>query len=59
MLTLDRGASGFSQGCAAQTCLVQARPFHGEPPPVRAFDLPAFHLPAFHLPEFHSVSLRS
>ncbi len=42
VLTLDRGASGFSQGCAAQTCLVQAQAFRGEPPAVRAFDLPAF-----------------
>ena len=40
VLTLDRGASGFSQGCAAQTCLVQARAFVGVPPAVRAFDLP-------------------
>ena len=42
VLTLDRGASGFSQGCAAQTCLVQARPFEGAAPAVRAFELPAF-----------------
>ena len=39
-LTLDRGASGFSQGCAAQSCLVQARRLDGPPPPVTAFTLP-------------------
>ena len=42
ILTLDRGASSFSQGCAAQTCLVQARLYRGEPQPVRAFELPSF-----------------
>ena len=42
VLTLDRGASGFSQGCAAQTCLVQAKALQGEPPAVRAFELPEF-----------------
>ncbi len=40
-LTLDRGASGLSQGCAAQTCLVDVRPCV-EPPPVRAHSLPRF-----------------
>lgn len=40
VLTLDRGASGLSQGCVAQTCLVQARLFAGEPPPVTVFDPP-------------------
>ena len=39
-LTLDRGTSGFSQGCSAQTCLIDARKFEGEPPPIRAFDPP-------------------
>jgi biotin/methionine sulfoxide reductase len=39
-LTLDRGSSSLSQGCAAQTCLVQAVRFTGEAPRVSAFDLP-------------------
>lgn len=42
VLTLDRGASSYSQGCAAQTCLVEARPFTDNLPPVRAFELPDF-----------------
>ncbi len=33
-LTLDRGASSFSQGCSAQTCLVQARRYRGDAPPI-------------------------
>jgi biotin/methionine sulfoxide reductase len=32
-LTLDRGASSFSQGCSAQTCLVEARRHTGTLPP--------------------------
>jgi len=40
-LTLDRGTSAFSQGCSAQTCLVQARRFEGPAPAVRAYDPPA------------------
>lgn len=39
-VTLDRGASSLSQGCVAQTCLVDVEPYRGEVPPVRAFDLP-------------------
>ncbi len=39
-LTLDRGASGFSQGCAAQSCLIQARRFEAPAPPVTAYVLP-------------------
>ena len=50
VLTLDRGASGFSQGCAAQTCLVDARRFDGTPPPLAAYEPPVFdtsvHLPS-------------
>ncbi|MFN4090388.1 MAG: molybdopterin guanine dinucleotide-containing S/N-oxide reductase [Alphaproteobacteria bacterium] len=42
ILTLDRGASGLSQGCSAQTCLVQVRGPVNEAPRVTAFDLPAF-----------------
>jgi biotin/methionine sulfoxide reductase len=42
VLTLDRGASGLSQGCSAQTCLVEIARFEGEVPPVRAFVPPAF-----------------
>ncbi|KUE88832.1 biotin transporter BioY [Cupriavidus necator] len=39
-LTLDRPASGLSQGCIAQTCLVEVARFEGEPPPVTAFKPP-------------------
>jgi biotin/methionine sulfoxide reductase len=42
VLTLDIGASELSQGCIAQTCLVDVAPFPGDPPRVRAFDLPEF-----------------
>jgi biotin/methionine sulfoxide reductase len=42
VLTLDIGASGLSQGCIAQTCLVEVAAFEGEVPPVRAFDQPDF-----------------
>lgn len=42
VLTLDVGASGFSQGCIAQTCLVEMRRYPGEPPQVTAFTLPTF-----------------
>ncbi len=41
-LTLDRGTSAFSQGCSAQTCLVQARRFQGTAPRVGAYDPPPF-----------------
>jgi biotin/methionine sulfoxide reductase len=40
-LTLDRGSSSFGQGCAAHTCLVEARRFDGPAPPVEAYDPPA------------------
>jgi biotin/methionine sulfoxide reductase len=40
-LTLDRGASGFSQGCAAQSCLIQARRLDDPAPPVTAYVLPS------------------
>jgi len=39
-LTLDRGASSFSQGCIAQTCLVDIARFQGEAPIVSARTLP-------------------
>ncbi|MFT3966160.1 MAG: molybdopterin guanine dinucleotide-containing S/N-oxide reductase [Sphingobium sp.] len=39
-LTLDRGSSALSQGCAAQTCLVEVEPLSGEAPEVGAFTLP-------------------
>jgi biotin/methionine sulfoxide reductase len=42
VLTRDAGASRFSQGCAAQSCLVQVERFEGEAPPVRAFEPPRF-----------------
>jgi biotin/methionine sulfoxide reductase len=41
-LTLDRGASSFSQGCIAQTCLVDVKRHEGPPPPQTAYELPAF-----------------
>jgi biotin/methionine sulfoxide reductase len=41
-LTRDVGASSLSQGCAAQTCLVQVERLEGEPPAHRAFDPPRF-----------------
>jgi biotin/methionine sulfoxide reductase len=44
-LTLDVPASSLSQGCSAQTCLVEIRKLgnaHAEP--VRAFDIPEFTL---------------
>jgi len=37
VLTLDRGASSLSQGCSAHSCLIEARRWEGEAPPVRAF----------------------
>jgi biotin/methionine sulfoxide reductase len=40
VLTLDRGASSLSQGCAAQTCLVDIKRFEGTAPPVEIFDPP-------------------
>ncbi len=42
MLTADIGASRLSQGCAAQSCLVQVQKFTGTPPRVTAFELPSF-----------------
>lgn len=41
-LTLDRGASSFSQGCSAQTCLVQVRRYDGDPPPIGTYEPPEF-----------------
>lgn len=40
VLTLDMGASKLSQGCIAQTCLVEVTRFDAIPPPVTAFELP-------------------
>ncbi len=43
VLTRDEGASALSQGCAAQTCLVDAERVGAEDAPaVTAFDLPRF-----------------
>jgi biotin/methionine sulfoxide reductase len=39
-LTLDRGASSFSQGASAQTCLVEAVRFQGPVPEVRSYQPP-------------------
>jgi biotin/methionine sulfoxide reductase len=41
-LTQDVGTSSLSQGCSAQTCLVQIEKFVGLVPRVRVFDLPDF-----------------
>lgn len=41
-LTLDIGASKLSQGCAAQTCLVEIERWDGDAPAVTAHDLPRF-----------------
>lgn len=40
VLTLDRGASQLSQGCMAQTCLVEIERYDGEAPDVTAHTLP-------------------
>jgi len=42
VLTRDVGASRLSQGCAAQSCLVQIERFDKFLPPVTAFDPPKF-----------------
>lgn len=41
-LTLDVGSSSFSQGCIAQTCLVQARKYTGDIPDLAPWKLPDF-----------------
>ena len=41
-LTLDIGASKLSQGCIAQTCLVEIERYDAPPPPVTAHRLPEF-----------------
>ncbi len=42
VLTLDKGASRFSQGCSAQTALVEVERFTAPLPVVTAFDPPVF-----------------
>jgi biotin/methionine sulfoxide reductase len=42
VLTLDRGASKLSQGCMAQTCLVELERYDGDVPEVTAHALPRF-----------------
>ena len=49
-LTLDRGASSFSQGCAAQSCLVEVVRFRGEPPPIAAYEPPPLWPGSRHAP---------
>lgn len=46
VLTRDAGASRLSQGCAAQSCLVELARHEGEAPAMRAFDPPVFGLSA-------------
>ncbi len=41
-LTLDIGASKLSQGCIAQTCLVEIERFDGPVPEITAHRLPDF-----------------
>lgn len=40
VLTEDVGASSLSQGCSAQTVTVEVEKWHGEVPPITAFDPP-------------------
>lgn len=40
VLTRDVPASSLSQGCAAQSCLVQVERFEGPLPAITAFDPP-------------------
>lgn len=40
MLTLDISSSDLSGGCSAHTCLVDVRPYEGEPPEVTAYAPP-------------------
>lgn len=42
VLTLDIGASRLSQGCIAQTCLVQVERYAGQAPVPTPYQLPAF-----------------
>ncbi|WP_423460797.1 molybdopterin dinucleotide binding domain-containing protein [Ottowia sp. VDI28] len=42
VLTLDIGASSLSQGCIAQTCLVQIEKLTSPPPPATPWILPQF-----------------
>lgn len=42
VLTLDEGASGLSQGCMAQTCLVEIARAGADVPPVPSYEPPAF-----------------
>lgn len=42
VLTADVGASSFSQGCSAQTCLVEIEKWAGSVPGLSAYELPAF-----------------
>ena len=44
-LTRDVGASRLSQGCTAQTCLVEVERYAMPNAPMRAFDLPSFVAP--------------
>ncbi|NML46741.1 molybdopterin-dependent oxidoreductase [Ramlibacter sp. G-1-2-2] len=44
-LTRDAGASRLSQGCSAQTCLVQVEKYRGAVPAMRAYEPPEFAQP--------------
>ena len=46
VLTLDIGASSLSQGCIAQTCLVQVERYQGTAPPMSAYAMPQLKVPA-------------
>jgi biotin/methionine sulfoxide reductase len=41
VLTLDKGTSKLAQCSIAQTALVEVERYHGEPPPITAFEPPA------------------
>ncbi len=45
VLTLDRGASSLSQGCIAQTCLVELEAYQGMAPEPTPYQLPAIVSP--------------
>jgi biotin/methionine sulfoxide reductase len=58
VLTADRPASTFSQGCSAQTCLVQVEKFAAEAPPVTAYRLPEFEVRSGTSPRRSHISRR-
>ena len=45
VLTLDQGSSSLSQGCVAQTCLIDVERFEGDLPEITAHQPPLFEPP--------------